>query len=197
MLTVRSESPYKTIEEFVAAARAKPGQLTVGGTGTQNEDHIFTHLFGKAAKIDVKYVPFNSGGEVTAALMGGHIDAGVMNPNEIAAQVEAGKAKNLAVAAHKRMTDAPDVPTFAEKGYPFYWEQMRGVVGPANMAPEAVAWWQDTLKKVTATKKWQDEYVKRNLLTPTSWVGEEANKYLDGITSDYESALGALGGLKK
>ena len=197
MLTVRTESPFKTIEDFVNTARAKPGQLTVGGTGTHNEDHIFSHLFDQAAKIKVKYVPFNSGGEVTAALMGGHIDAGVMNPNEIAAQVEAGKAKNLAVAAHKRMTDAPDVPTFAEKGYPFYWEQMRGVVGPANMAPEAVAWWQDTLKKVTATKKWQDEYVKRNLLTPTSWVGEEANKYLDGITSDYESALGALGGLKK
>ncbi|HEY5322311.1 MAG TPA: tripartite tricarboxylate transporter substrate binding protein [Caldimonas sp.] len=197
MLSVRTESPYKTIEEFVAAARAKPGQLTVGGTGTHNEDHIFAHLLEQAAKIKLKYVPFNSGGEVTAALMGGHIDAGVMNPNEIVAQVEAGKAKNLAVAAHKRMAGAPDVPTFAEKGYPFYWEQMRGVVGPAGMAPEAVAWWQDTLKKVTATKKWQEDYIKGNLLTPTTWTGEEANKYLDGITGDYESALAALGGLKK
>src|SRR5215213_462952 len=173
MLSVRTESPYKTIDDFVKAARAKPGSLTVGGTATLTEDHIFTYLFEQAARIKVKYVPFNSGGEVTAALMGGHIDAGVMNPNEIVAQVEAGKAKNLAVAARKRMTGAPDVPTFAEKGYPFYWEQMRGVVGPANMAPEAVAWWQDTLKKVTSTKKWQDEYIKANLLTPTQWVGEE------------------------
>ena len=197
MLSVRSESPYKTVEEFVNAARAKPGQLTVGGTGTHNEDHIFAHLFEQAAKIKLKYVPFNSGGEVTAALMGGHIDGGIMNPNEIIAQVEANKAKNLAVAARKRMAGAPDVPTFAEKGYPFYWEQMRGVVGPAGMAPEAVAWWQDTLKKVTATKKWQEEYIKGNLLTPTTWTGEEANKYLDGITGDYESALAALGGLKK
>ena len=197
MLSVRTESPFKTVEEFVAAARARPGQLTVGGTGTHNEDHIFAHLFEQAAKIKLKYVPFNSGGEVTAALMGGHIDAGVMNPNEIVAQVEAGKAKNLAVAAHKRMTGAQDVPTFAEKGYPFYWEQMRGVVGPAGMTPEAVAWWQDTLKKVTATRKWQDDYIKGNLLTPTTWTGEEANKYLDSITGDYESALGALGGLKK
>jgi len=65
------------------------------------------------------------------------------------------------------------------------------------MAPEAVAWWQDTLKKVTQTRKWQDEYIKRNLLTPTAWIGGEANKYLDGITGQYESALGALGGLKK
>ena len=197
MLSVRTESPYKTVEDFIAAARAKPGQLTVGGTGTHNEDHIFSHLFEEAAKIKLKYVPFNSGGEVTAALMGGHIDAGIMNPNEIVAQVEAGKAKNLAVAAKKRMTGAQDVPTFAEKGYPFYWEQMRGIVGPAGMAPEAVAWWQDTLTKVAATKKWQDDYIKGNLLTPTTWTGEEANKYLDSITGDYEKALGALGGLKK
>ena len=197
MLSVRSDSPYKTIEDFVAAARAKPGQLTVGGTGIHNEDHIFAHLFEQSAKIKLKYVPFNSGGEATAALMGGHIDAGIMNPNEIVAQVEAGKAKNLAVAAHKRMAGAPDVPTFEEKGYPFYWEQMRGVVGPANMAPEAVAWWQDTLKKVTSTKKWQDDYIKGNLLTPTTWTGEEANKYLDSITGKYENALADLGGLKK
>lgn len=196
-LAVRSESPYKTIEDFVEAARAKSGQLTVGGTGTHNEDHIFAHLFEQAAKIKLKYVPFNSGGEVTAALMGGHIDAGIMNPNEIVAQVEAGKAKNLAVAARKRMPDAPDVPTFAEKGMPFYWEQMRGVIGPANMSPESVAWWQDTLKKVTNTKKWQEDYIKRNLLTPTQWVGEEANKYLDSITGHYEKALAELGGLKK
>ena len=197
MLSVRIESPYKTIEEFVAAARAKPGLLTVGGTGIHNEDHIFTHLLEKAANIKLKYVPFNSGGEVTAALMGGHVDAGVMNPNEIVAQVEAGKAKNLAVAAHKRMVDEPSVPTFEEKGIKFFWEQMRGVVGPAGMSPEAVAWWQDTLKKVVSTKKWQDEYIKRNQLTATAWVGEEANKYLDSITANNESALAALGGLKK
>jgi putative tricarboxylic transport membrane protein len=61
MLSVRSESPFKTIDEFVNAARAKSGQLTVGGTGTNTEDHIFTHLFEAAAKIKVKYVPFNSG----------------------------------------------------------------------------------------------------------------------------------------
>lgn len=192
MLSVRSESPFKTIDDFVKAARARPGQLTVGGTATLTEDHIFTYLFEKAAKIQFKYVPFNSGGEVTTALMGGHIDAAVENPNEIVAQTEAGKAKNLAVAARKRLKDAPDVPTFAEKGYEFYWEQMRGVVGPANMAPEAVKWWQDTLKKVTATKKWQEQYIKRNLLTPTQWTGEEANKYLDSLHSKYEDALKGL-----
>jgi putative tricarboxylic transport membrane protein len=197
MLSVRNESPYKTVDDFVKAARAKPGGLTIGGTATFSEDHIFTFLFEQAAKIKVKYVPFNSGGEVTSALMGGHIDAAAMNPNEFQAQVEAGKGTNLAVAARQRLKDAPNVPTFAERGYEFYWEQMRGVVGPANMAPEAVKWWQDTLKKVTETKKWQETYIKRNLLTPTQWVGEEANKYLDSLNAKYEAALGALGAIKK
>jgi putative tricarboxylic transport membrane protein len=192
MLSVRDESPFKTIDDFVKAARAKPGGLTVGGTATLTEDHIFTHLFEKAANIQVKYVPFNSGGEVTTALMGGHIDAAVENPNEIVSQIEAKKARNLAVAARKRLTDAPDVPTFAERGYEFYWEQMRGVVGPANMDPAAVKWWQDTLKKVVATPKWQKDYIKRNLLTPTDWTGNEANKYLDGLNSKYEQAIKSL-----
>ena len=104
-------------------------------------------------------------------------------------QIEAGKARHLAVAAQKRLKDAPDVPNFAEKGYKFYWEQMRGVVGPANMPPEAVKWWQDTLKKVVATEKWQKDYIKRNLLTPTDWTGDRALKYLDGLHNKYEEAL--------
>jgi putative tricarboxylic transport membrane protein len=197
MLSVRSESPYKTIDDFVKDARARPGQLTVGGTATNTEDHIFTYLFENAAKIKVKYVPFNSGGEVTTALMGGHIDAAVENPNEIVAQIEANKARNLAVAAKKRLTDAPDVPTFAEKGYEFYWEQMRGVVGPANMDPAAVKWWQDTLRKVVNTEKWKKDYIKRNLLTPTDWTGEQALKYLDSLHANYEKALQGLGAVKK
>jgi putative tricarboxylic transport membrane protein len=197
MLSVRTESPYKTIDDFVKAAKAKPGGLTVGGTATLTEDHIFTYLFEKAAGIQLKYVPFNSGGEVTAALMGGHIDAAVENPNEIVAQIESGKAKNLAVASQKRLKDAADVPTFAERGYKFYWEQMRGVVGPANMSPEAVKWWQDTLKKVVQTKKWQEEYIKRNLLTPTDWTGDQALKYLDGLQSKYEDAIKGLKAAQK
>jgi putative tricarboxylic transport membrane protein len=197
MLSVRSESKYQTIEEFVKAAKERPGQLTIAGTGTNSEDHIFTHLLEQAAGIKVKYVPFNSGGECTTALMGGHVDAGVMNPNEIVAQVEAKKAKNLAVAAKQRLADAPDLPTFAEKKMDFYWEQMRGVVGTGGMPPEAVKWWVDVLKKVTDTKKWQEGYIKRNMLTPVQWTGEEANKYLDGLNAKYEKALADLGALKK
>jgi putative tricarboxylic transport membrane protein len=196
MLAVKSDSKYQTIEEFVKAAKERPGQLTVGGTSTNSEDHIFTYLMETAAGIKVKYVPFNSGGEVTTALMGGHIDSAVENPNEIVAQVEAKKAKFLAVASLQRNKDAQDVPTFKEKGLDVVWEQMRSVVGPANMGDEPLKWWEGTLKKVTETKKWQEQYIKRNLLTPVFWTGEEANQYLDGLRAKYEKALKALGAIK-
>jgi putative tricarboxylic transport membrane protein len=197
MLSVRTESPFKAIEDFVKAAKDRAGQLTVCGTGTNSEDHIFAYLFEKAATIKFKYVPFQSGGECVTALMGGHVDAGIMNPNEIIAQIEAKRARNLAVAAKKRMPDAKDVPTFAEKGYEFYWEQMRGVVGSAGMPPEVVKFWTDTLKKVLATKEWKENYIKRNLLTPVEWSGEEGAAYLDSLRPKYEKALTDLGALKK
>jgi putative tricarboxylic transport membrane protein len=196
-LAVKSDSPYKTVEEFVKAAKEKPSQLTVGGTGTNTEDHIFTHLMEKAAGIKVKYVPFNSGGEVTAALMGGHVDSAVENPNEVVAQIEAGKAKYLAVASDQRLKGAPNVPTFKERGFDFEWEQMRGVVGPADMGADAVKWWEETLRKVSDSKKWREQYIERNLLTPVFWTGDQANKYLDGLRDKYTKAFTDLGVLKK
>jgi putative tricarboxylic transport membrane protein len=196
-LAVKSDSKYKTVEEFVKAAKERPNQLTVGGTGTNTEDHIFNHLMEKAAGIKVKYVPFNSGGEVTAALMGGHVDAAVENPNEVVSQIEAAKAKYLAVASKERLKGAPSVPTFKERGFDFEWEQMRGVVGPADMGAEAVKWWEETLRKVSDTKKWREQYIERNLLTPVFWTGEQANKYLDGLRDKYGKALTDLGAIKK
>src|SRR3954451_22507455 len=107
MISVRSESPFKTIDDFVNAARAKPGGLTVGGTATFTEDHIFTYLFEQAAKIKVKYVPSNYGGEVPTALMGGQLDAGIMKPNHIIAHRQPRKAKSINVASKKRIANAP------------------------------------------------------------------------------------------
>ncbi|HEY8368954.1 MAG TPA: tripartite tricarboxylate transporter substrate binding protein [Thermodesulfobacteriota bacterium] len=195
-LAVRSDSKYQTIQQFLEAARSQPNTLSVGGTSTNAEDHIFTYLMERATGIKVKYVPFNSGGEVTAALLGGHIDAAVENPNEVQAQIEAGKARFLAVAAEKRMPDAAQVPTFKELGYDVLWDQMRGVVGPADMSPEAVRWWQDALLRVTETERWQKGYIEKNLLTPVFMTGEEASAYLDQVREKYRKALTDMGAVK-
>jgi tripartite-type tricarboxylate transporter receptor subunit TctC len=64
------------------------------------------------------------------------------------------------------------------------------------MGDEAVKFWVATLKKVTETQKWQEQYIKRNLLTPVFWAGEEGNEYLDSLRAKYEKALKALGAIK-
>jgi putative tricarboxylic transport membrane protein len=121
----------------------------------------------------------------------------VENPNEVVAQIEAGKAKYLAVASEERLKGAPSVPTFKERGIDFQWEQMRGVVGPADMGAEAIKWWEEALRKVSDSKKWREQYIERNLLTPVFWTGEKANKYLDGLREKYAKALTDLGAIKK
>jgi tripartite-type tricarboxylate transporter receptor subunit TctC len=64
------------------------------------------------------------------------------------------------------------------------------------MSPEAVKWWQDTLQKVVGTPKWND-YIKRNLLTPTDWTGEKALQYLDGLHTKYDEAIKGLKATQK
>lgn len=165
-------------------------------TGTVYGNVAEAQYPSKPIEVSVKYVPCNSGGEVTAALMGGQVDAAISNPNEIVAQIEAGKAKYLAVASKERLPGAPDVPTFAEKGYDVHREQMRSVVGPEDMGDEAMSWWTTTLKKVTETPKWKEQHIERNLLAPVFWTGGEANAYLDGLRGKYETALKAPGAIK-
>jgi putative tricarboxylic transport membrane protein len=125
------------------------------------------------------------------------VDSAVENPNEVVAQIEAGKAKYLAVASAERLKGAPNVPTFKERGFDFEWEQMRGVVGPADMGADALKWWEEALRKVSDSKKWREQYIERNLLTPVFWTGDQANKYLDGLREKYTKAFTDLGALKK
>ena len=80
MIVVKADSPFKTIEDVVAAAKKSPGTLTIGGTATGQEDQMCNRLFERAADIKLRYVPFNSGGECITALLGKNVDMIWANP---------------------------------------------------------------------------------------------------------------------
>lgn len=123
-ITVSASSPYKTLEELVAASKEKPlnwGVANVGGT-----EHIGLARFAKASGIKFKVVPFGSGAQMVQALMSGAIDATLPNVSEGGSQVQDGTFRALAVMAEKRLTDYPDVPTTFEKGYPVKVSTTRG-----------------------------------------------------------------------
>lgn len=116
-ITIRADLPYKTLEEFVAAAKANPGKFKCGTTGSGSGWHIAAKVFERAAGIELNYVPFNGSSPAVAALMGGHIDLTSVSPMEVGAGIASGDFRMLAVMGGMRSPKNPDVPTLEELGY--------------------------------------------------------------------------------
>ena len=118
-LVVKSDAPWKSVEELVQYAKKNPGALKFATSGIGTSGHFCMELFKKAAGgLKIEHVPFKSGPEYIAALLGGHVHMGILYLVDIKGPLEAGKLRLLAPATEKRLEDYPDVPTFAEKGYP-------------------------------------------------------------------------------
>ncbi len=123
-ITVSANSPYKSLEDLVAASKNEPlnwGVAQIGGT-----EHIGLAQFAKAAGIKFKVVPFGSGAQMVQALMSGAIDATLPNVSEGGPQVADGTFRALAVLGNKRLKDYPDVPTAKEKGFNVKTSTTRG-----------------------------------------------------------------------
>jgi len=137
-LLVGEKSPYKTLEQFVAAARKEPGRLTYGSSGVGNTTHVMGVLFCKGVGIDMLHVPFK--GTPTNELIGGTVDAAFIGPATVAQQIRSGQLRGLGISGPTRSKLLPDVPTFAEAGLQVQdipgWT---GVWGPAKMPPDVVA----------------------------------------------------------
>jgi len=126
IIMVRSDSPYKTLQDLVDAGQS--GIVKWGGTAIGGVDHISAMSFADAANMKVSYVPFDSGAEFAAALGRGDIDAAGLNISETQDQLESGEFRPLAVMAETRMKSLPDVPTLPEKGLDVTFSTVRGYI---------------------------------------------------------------------
>jgi tripartite-type tricarboxylate transporter receptor subunit TctC len=116
LLAVRTESPFKTVQEFVAAAKAKPNTVRVGSPGEGTISHLTLERWSAAGSFKTTHVPFSGWGETSPALLGGHIDAVMAQPGEVKPLVDAKKIRVLAVAQPQRHPYFPDAPTSKEAG---------------------------------------------------------------------------------
>ncbi|MBI2217796.1 MAG: tripartite tricarboxylate transporter substrate binding protein [Candidatus Rokubacteria bacterium] len=198
LLIVRKESPYRTLEEFLAAARGKgKGGLTVAGTGTGGVDQIANISLTRTGKVDLTYVPFKSGGEVMTNLLGGHTDAAWANPNECIGQLEAGQVRALAVAAEQRLKLLSSVPTMRELGFDVISTQWRAVGAGGNVPKSVVDYWVGVLDKARKTDEWRKGYLQKSVLED-GWLTGDA--FLKFVTEEYENSktvFAELGMLKK
>ena len=140
LVVVRADSSIKTMADFIAMAKAKPGALKWSGGSITSREAIVRQLLMKVTGANWAFISFPSGGERLAALLGGHVDMMIVDPSEAGEQIRAGKMRAIAQVADRRLPGFPNIPTLKEAGYDIpNVPQMRGVVGAPDMPAAAVA----------------------------------------------------------
>jgi tripartite-type tricarboxylate transporter receptor subunit TctC len=138
ILLVRADSPFKTLADVIAAAKAKPGSLSFGHAGTGTSQHLAGTLFKSMASIEIEPIPYKGGAPAINDLLGGQIPLSFNNGPESVGQIQAGTVRALAVTTAKRASFLPDVPSISETVPGYDTEVWWGVLGPRGMAPELV-----------------------------------------------------------
>ncbi|CAH1649826.1 Putative tricarboxylic transport TctC [Hyphomicrobiales bacterium] len=199
LVVVRADSPYKTLADFVKAAKEKERALSMAGANVGSTDHIVNALIEKAGGVKLNYVPFDGGGgQVISSLLGGVVTAITLPPDEAMPLLQGGKARAIAVLSEQRLTEPSlkDIPTAREQGVDVIWGQYYGIAGPPQLDPSVVAWWQDKFTKMVATPAWA-AMMKDMYLTSAYVPANEARPAMDKVYQGFASVLSDLGLAKK
>jgi tripartite-type tricarboxylate transporter receptor subunit TctC len=146
-LVVRTDSPFKTLEDVIAYARANPKKLKASTPGMGTNPYMALQLLNYEAKADIVPVNFTGGGENVTAILGGHVDLGGVAMPAVKSQVVAGKIRILAIFSKERHPLYPDIPTAYEKGYKqTLVDTGMGIVGPKGLPAEVIKKWETVVQ---------------------------------------------------
>ena len=166
-LMVRIDSPFKSVKDVVAAAKAAPGKLSYASGGIGGTHHLSGALFEHAAGIDMIHAPYKSGAAGATDLMGGQVNLMFEQMYSAMPSIRGGKFRALAVTSKTRSPLLPDVPTMVEQGYPavevLNWQ---GLVGPKGLSPEMIR-----MLNSVCNKALQDPEVKEKIISQGNEVG--------------------------
>jgi tripartite-type tricarboxylate transporter receptor subunit TctC len=187
MFLVRSDSPWKSLREFLDYAKKNPDMITVGNSGAGGGVHLIALAFEKTAGVKFNHIPFAGGGPSVTALLGGHINAVSVSPPEGIEHVKAGKLKIIALFAEKRFDLFPDVPTVKEQGVDFVMGQWRGLAAPKGTPPDAIKKLHDAFKKGME----DPVFIKnaKDMVVNLSYLGPEAFGKLMANDDEFYSKL--------
>ncbi len=177
LIVTYTKSPFKSIRDVIEASKKAPNSVKISGTSAIGADSTVANMLEAAEGIKLNMIPFMSGGEASAAILGGHVDLAISNPNELFPQIEAGKLRPLAVFADKRLAGLKDVPTMKELGYNLQFFTHRGVLAPAGIPKHEEEWLIGLMKKITQSKGWA-EYAEKYMMTIEFIGGSDYAKYL-------------------
>lgn len=200
-IAVPKNSPYNNAKEFFDALKADPAKISIGvGPALGNDDHVQLLMLAKASGIadmsKIKFVVYpGAGGEIIPALLGEHIQATTISLGEVKEQYKAGNLKIIGISSEKRLVDYPDVLTWKEQGIDVVFPHWRGVVGPAGMTAEQIAYWDGLLSKMSQQQSWKDAMAKQNM-DVYYLNSSEYKAYLEKSTLEMSELMKSVGLVK-
>ncbi|CAO3418968.1 tripartite tricarboxylate transporter substrate binding protein [Azospirillum endophyticum] len=173
---VHKDSPFRSLADVAAFARANPNNVTVGTTGIGSDDHLAMLMFQRLTQTQLTHVPFPGSADANRALLGRHIQVASMNIGESARAREGDPIRILGVMTDRRSEQAPDVPTFKELGFDVRMSSLRGLAAPAGLPPDIRAELVDAIDKAVQHPEFQDiarkAYQPLRLLPPDRYAAE-------------------------
>ena len=164
VLIVNPTVPARTVKDFIALGKARPGQLSYGSAGTGGVIHIATELFSNTTGIKMGHVPYKGGAPALVDLVGGQIDLVFQPVPEAIPYIKSGRVRALGVTSSKRSASLPEVPTIAEAGVPGYvYVGWMGAAGPAGMSKDLAARISGDINKALAAPDVQSRFVELGL----------------------------------
>jgi len=192
-LVVQGSSPWKTVQELVADAKAHPGKITFASGGPATSLHVAIEVLKLATKIDINYVPYGGTAPAINALMGGHVQAVWADYPTVVSHLKGGTLRALVSTSPKRIDALPGVPIMEETGITKYVAEIfYGVVAPAKTPPAALKHLSEMLLAAMKTPEMQEKFANGGMF-PVGSCGAPFGTFLHDITADYERIINAAG----
>jgi putative tricarboxylic transport membrane protein len=193
LIAVKADSPHKTLKDFIDAAKKNPGQMKQSGGSITGRDNVIRQLLMKNTGANWAFISFPGGGERIAAVLGGHVNMMVIEPQEAGEHIRAGNMRVLAQVTDKRLAAFPNVPTLKEAGFDVpVVPQVRGVVAPPGIPADAVAYYEDLFGRLVKTASWK-KYLQDNQFEDGFMKSAELSKFFDEFTGTMRNILKEAG----
>ncbi|HEY2337474.1 MAG TPA: tripartite tricarboxylate transporter substrate binding protein [Burkholderiales bacterium] len=192
VLVVRTDGPYKTLKDFVDAAKANPGKINYSSSGVYGTLHVAMEIFANAAGIKLFHVPYQGGGPAVTALLGSQVDASAQGPAAAIGQIRAGKMRALAGWGNERLALLPEIPTLKELGYDAEFYIWTGVFVPAATPAPIQARLREAVRAAATSGDFKSAMEK--VQTPVAYLdAPEFQKYWDRDAARLKAAVEKIG----
>ena len=196
ILVVPTGSPWKSVKDFVADAKKRPGEISYSSSGVYGTLHMAMEMLSHAAGIKLKHIPYGGAGPAITAVLGGHQDTLASGPAAVVAHIKGGKLRPLAGWGAKRIAALPDLPTFKELGYDIEFYIWAGVFAPTGTPAPVLKTLRDAVRQAVEDSEFKGAMAK--LETPIAYMdAPEFQKFWDKDARMLADALKRVGRIEE